>query len=121
MAARAANEPAFVDGEAASNIAVLRSIIGDADEPTGLRALEGVDDIDLVAIPDLWTMCADGSGFIDLDTGRHVQSAAIAFAEHSGSIAILDPPPGMLPAGASEWRANVAGYDTPFACLTTRG
>ena len=117
MATRAAYEPAFVDGAAASEVAVLRSIIGDADEPTGLRALEGVDDIDLVAIPDLWTMCADGSGRIDLDTGRHVQSAAIAFAERSGSIAILDPPPGLSPAIAHEWRTDDAGYDTPFACL----
>ena len=49
---------------------------------------------------------------------RDLQGKMIAHAEVvGGRMAILDPPPGLLPQDILEWRMNTAGYDSKMAAL----
>ena len=49
---------------------------------------------------------------------RDVQGKLIAHCESAGDrMAILDPPPDLLPQEILEWRMNTAGYDSKFAAL----
>ena len=68
----------------------------------------------MVCVPDLMTLAADG----DDAQVRDVQGKMIAHCESVGDrMAILDPPPGLLPQEVLEWRMNTAGYDSKFATL----
>ena len=67
--------------------------IGDAADRTGFSGLEAVDEVTMVAVPDL--MAALEQGAIDLETVKAVQLGVIAHCELMGDrMAILDPPPG---------------------------
>jgi phage tail sheath protein FI len=90
--------------------------VGDVAERTGFGGLEAVDDITMVAAPDL--MSAYHRGAIDLETVQAVQLAMIAHCELMGDrMAILDPPPGLSPQQVKEWRMDKAGYDSKYAAL----
>ncbi|MBM9506702.1 phage tail sheath family protein [Actinacidiphila acididurans] len=93
-----------------------RSYTGDADERTGVAGLEAVEDITMVAAPDL--MSAYRSGRIDLETLMAVQHAIVTHCELMGDrIAILDPPPEYGPRQVKVWREETAGFDSRFAAL----
>ncbi|BCJ56890.1 phage tail sheath family protein [Micromonospora endophytica] len=90
--------------------------VGDAAERTGFGGLEAVDEVTMVAVPDL--MGAYQRGAIDLDSVKTVQSAMIAHCELMGDrMAILDPPPALSPQQVREWRTDQAGYDSKYAAL----
>jgi uncharacterized protein len=90
--------------------------VGDVAERTGFGGLEAVDDITMVAAPDL--MSAYQRGAIDLETVQAVQLAMIAHCELMGDrMAILDPPPGLSPQQVKEWRVDKAMYDSRYAAL----
>jgi len=90
--------------------------VGDAAERTGFGGLEAVEDVTMVAVPDL--MGAYQRGAIDLESVKAVQSAMIAHCELMGDrMAILDPPPGLSPQQVKEWRTDQAGYDSKYAAL----
>jgi phage tail sheath protein FI len=90
--------------------------VGDAAERTGFSGLEAIDDVTMVAVPDL--MAAYEQGAIDLETVQAVQLSVIAHCELMGDrMAILDPPPGLSPQQVKEWRVDGAGYDSKFATL----
>jgi phage tail sheath protein FI len=90
--------------------------VGDAAERTGFSGLEAIDEVTMVAVPDL--MAAYEQGAIDLETVQAVQLAVIAHCELMGDrMAILDPPPGLSPQQVKEWRVDGAGYDSKFASL----
>jgi phage tail sheath protein FI len=90
--------------------------VGDVSERTGFGGLEAVDEITMVAAPDL--MSAYHRGAIDLEAVQAVQLAMIAHCELMGDrMAILDPPPGLSPQQAKEWRVDKAGYDSKYAAL----
>jgi uncharacterized protein len=90
--------------------------VGDAADRTGFSGLEAIDEVTMVAVPDL--MAAYEKGAIDLETVQAVQLAVIAHCELMGDrMAILDPPPGMSPQQVKEWRVDGAGYDSKFATL----
>jgi hypothetical protein len=49
---------------------------------------------------------------------RDIQGKMLAHAENAKDrIAILDPPPDLLPQDVLEWRMSTAGYDSKFATL----
>jgi len=103
-------QPVVLDGLAASDY------IGDSADRTGFSGLEEVEEVTMVAIPDL--MAAFQQGAIDLKTVKAVQLAMIAHCELMGDrMAILDPPPELSAQGVVEWRRNDAGYDSKFAAL----
>ncbi|MFF3852930.1 phage tail sheath family protein [Micromonospora sp. NPDC002575] len=90
--------------------------VGDAAERTGFGGLEAVDEVTMVAVPDL--MGAYQRGAIDLESVKAVQTAVIAHCELMGDrMAILDPPPGLSPQQVKEWRTDQAGYDSKYATL----
>jgi len=89
--------------------------VGDAAERTGFCGLEAVEEVTMVAVPDL--ISAYQAGALDLDTVKAVQLAQIAHCEKMGRMAILDCPPGMNAQQVKEWRVDQAGYDSKDAVL----
>ena len=90
--------------------------VGDVADRTGFGGLETVDEITMLAVPDL--MSAYQQGVLDLEGVQAVQLGMIAHCELMGDrIAILDPPPGLNAQQVKEWRIDKAGYDSAFAAL----
>jgi hypothetical protein len=90
--------------------------IGSSADRTGFGGLEAVDEITMLACPDL--MAAYQNGLIDLEGVQAVQLAMIAHCESMGDrLAILDPPPGLNAQQIKEWRVDKAGYDSKYAVL----
>ncbi len=90
--------------------------VGNAADRTGFSGLEAVDEVTMVAVPDL--MSAYQQGEIDLEMVQTVQLAIIAHCEQMGDrVAILDAPPGLNAQQVKEWRVEQAGYDSKYAAL----
>ncbi|GAA2775697.1 phage tail sheath family protein [Streptomyces showdoensis] len=90
--------------------------VGDADARTGFAGLETIDEITMVAVPDL--MSAYQRGDIDAEGVRTVQLAVISHCEQMGDrVAVLDAPPGLSAQQVRHWRNEEAGYDSRFATL----
>jgi len=90
--------------------------VGDVSERTGFGGLEAIDEVTMVAVPDL--MSAYKRGMVDMETVKSVQLAMIAHCEQMGDrMAIIDPPPGLSPQQISEWRTDLAGYDSKYAAM----
>lgn len=90
--------------------------VGDAEARTGFAGLESIDEITMVAVPDL--MSAFQRGDIDAEGVRTVQLAVISHCEQMGDrVAILDAPPGLSAQQVRAWRNDEAGYDSRYATL----
>jgi phage tail sheath protein FI len=90
--------------------------VGDPDRRTGIGGLEAVEDVTMVAVPDL--MSAYQRGLLDLDAVIAVQNALITHCELMGDrVAILDPPPGLSPQQVKSWRTDRANFDSKYATL----
>jgi Bacteriophage tail sheath protein len=90
--------------------------VGSAADRTGFAGLEAVDNVTMLAVPDL--MAAYNQGAIDMETVKAVQLAMIAHCElMADRVAILDPPPNHNAQQIREWRRDKAGYDSKYATL----
>ncbi|MFK0256219.1 phage tail sheath family protein [Streptomyces sp. NPDC090445] len=90
--------------------------LGDSADRTGFGGLEAVDEISMVAVPDL--MAAYQHGAIDLEAVKAVQLGLIAHCELMGDrVAIIDPPPGLNARDIRVWRQETANYDSKYAAL----
>ncbi|WP_333771133.1 phage tail sheath family protein [Streptomyces sp. IBSBF 2435] len=90
--------------------------VGDASARTGFSGLEAIDEVTMVAVPDL--MSAYQRGDIDDEGVRTVQLAVISHCEQMGDrVAVLDTPPGFTAQQARTWRMDEAGYDSRYATL----
>jgi phage tail sheath protein FI len=88
---------------------------GDPAERTSIGGLEAVDEVTMLAAPDL--MGSYQSGELDLEGVQAVQRAMYEFCERNKyCFAILDAPPGLNPQAVKEWRLS-ANYDTKYAAL----
>ncbi|MCB0912492.1 MAG: phage tail sheath family protein [Propionibacteriaceae bacterium] len=97
---------------AAAEPAVLA---GSEAERTGYEGLAIADDVTIVAVPDLVTVTTRPDGSLDMEAYLAFQAGLADWAAASGKrMAILDPPPGLTPTGAAEWRDRL-GKDTAFA------
>jgi phage tail sheath protein FI len=89
---------------------------GDVAERTGVGALEALDDVTMVCVPDL--MSTPPGEKLDLDKVKAVQTALIAHCQNMGDrVAILDAPPNATPQEIKDWRMNVTGFDSSYAAL----
>src|SRR5215472_1856667 len=91
--------------------------VGFSEGPGARRALAALDEIDeigLVALPDLMMMPDLSSSFREAEIFA-VQSAVVAHCERRRDrFAILDPPPGCGPEQVREWRRR---FDSKYAAL----
>ncbi|MFF1376086.1 phage tail sheath family protein [Streptomyces sp. NPDC058308] len=104
----------------ASNGAVSRvetaQFIGDSADRTGFGGLEALDEVNMVAVPDL--MAAYQQGLIDEEQVKAVQLGLISHCELMGDrMAIIDPPPSLNARQVRQWRQEGAGYDSRYAAL----
>ena len=89
---------------------------GDTDARSGLAGLEAVDEITMVAAPDL--MGAYQQGALSLEDVKAAQLAMISHCEQMADrMAILDPPPDLTAQQMRTWRQDTAGYDSKFAAV----
>ncbi|MBT2448960.1 phage tail sheath family protein [Streptomyces sp. ISL-43] len=92
------------------------SYVGSSDDRTGFGGLETVDEITMLAVPDV--MSAYEQGAIDAEGVKAVQLAMIAHCELMGNrVAIIDPLPDLSPQRVKDWRMTGAGYDSKYAAL----
>jgi hypothetical protein len=90
--------------------------VGNSSDRTGFAGLEAVDDITMLAVPDLMTVYEQG--MIDMEGLKAVQLAMLAHCELMGDrVAILDAPPGLNAQQVKEWRVDKAGYDSKYGTL----
>ncbi|MFF3502318.1 phage tail sheath subtilisin-like domain-containing protein [Streptomyces sp. NPDC003247] len=117
LAAPAVGSPAApAAGEEPAQTAGPAQYLGDSADRTGFGGLEAVDEISMVAVPDL--MAAYQRGAIDLEAVKAVQLGLIAHCELMGDrVAIIDPPPGLNARQIRVWRQETAGYDSKYAAL----
>ncbi|MEV5982902.1 phage tail sheath subtilisin-like domain-containing protein [Streptomyces sp. NPDC052114] len=104
----------------ASNGAVAHvetaQFIGDSADRTGFGGLEALDEVNMVAVPDL--MGAYQQGLIDAEQVKAVQLGLISHCELMGDrMAIIDPPPSLNARQVRQWRQELAGYDSRYAAL----
>jgi uncharacterized protein len=87
---------------------------GDVAQRQGIGGLAAVDEITMLVVPDAVNFARNGD-----DTAfRDLQGKMIAHCENLGDrMAILDPPPNLIPADLYEWRMNRAGYDSKMAAF----
>ncbi|MFD0211168.1 phage tail sheath family protein [Streptomyces hirsutus] len=110
--------PAAPAANGAGEVARLNpaEYVGDAAARTGFGGLETIDEITMVAVPDL--MSAYQRGDIDAEGVRTVQLAVISHCEQMGDrVAVLDTPPGLGAQQVRTWRNDEAGYDSRYATL----
>src|SRR5207245_3289416 len=87
--------------------------VGNSADRPGSAWLEAIDNVTMLAVPDL--MAAYQNGMIDADQVKAVQLAMIAHCELMGDrVAILDAPPGLNAQQIREWRVDKAGYDSKY-------
>lgn len=110
-----APEPAPVERDATVRVGPAE-YLGDSADRTGFGGLEAVDEISMVAVPDL--MAAYQRGAIDMEAVKAVQLGLIAHCELMGDrVAIIDPPPSLNAQQIRGWRQETAGYDSKYAAL----
>ncbi|MEV7090550.1 phage tail sheath subtilisin-like domain-containing protein [Streptomyces sp. NPDC093085] len=103
------------DGVVAPTVEIA-DYIGDSSDRTGFGGLEAVDEVSMVAVPDL--MAAYQRGAIDLESVKAVQLGLIAHCELMGDrVAIIDPPPGLNARQVRVWRQETSNYDSKYAAL----
>ncbi|WNF01116.1 phage tail sheath subtilisin-like domain-containing protein [Streptomyces luomodiensis] len=110
--------PATPGGSGSGDVVRLdpAEYVGDAAARTGFGGLETIDEITMVAVPDL--MSAYERGALDAEGVRTVQLAVIAHCEQMGDrVAVLDPPPRLSAQQVRAWRNDEAGYDSRYAAL----
>lgn len=90
--------------------------LGDPEARTGFGGLESIDEITMVAAPDL--MSAHQRGMIDREGVKTVQLAMISHCEQMADrVAVLDTLPGLSAQQVRTWRLDEAGYDSRYAAL----
>ena len=90
--------------------------VGTSADRTGFGGLEAVDEVTMLAVPDL--MAAYQQGVVDLEGVQAVHAAMLAHCELMGDrVAILDAPPGLNAQQVKEWRVDKTAYDSKYASL----
>jgi uncharacterized protein len=115
--APASGKTSLVGGGAAMAVQVAPDdYAGNAADRTGFAGLEAVDEVTMLAAPDV--MALYQQGVIDLEGLQAIQLAMLAHCELMGDrLAILDAPPAYNAQQVKEWRMDKAGYDSKYGAL----
>jgi phage tail sheath protein FI len=90
--------------------------VGNSADRTGFGGLEAIDNVTMLAVPDL--MAALQNGNLSAEDVKAVQLAMIAHCElMADRVAILDTPPGLNAQQVKDWRMDVTGYDSKYATM----
>jgi phage tail sheath protein FI len=112
----AAGAYALAGGEITALAVAAPQFEGNAAKREGIGALEALEDVTMVCVPDL--MSGFQRGDLDLEGVKAVQTALLNHCERMKyRFAILDAPPGMSPQELGDWRQEGAGYDSKFGAL----
>jgi phage tail sheath protein FI len=107
---------ALAGGEMKALTVTSAEFEGDAAKREGLGALEALDDVTMIAVPDLMTSYLKGD--IPLEGVKAVQGALLDHCERlKYRFAVLDAPPKLSPQEVAEWRLETAGYDSKFGAV----
>ena len=91
-------------------------VIGDSSKRSGFTAFETLEEITMIAAPDV--VIAHQAGLIDDGAVKAIQAGMLAHCELMGNrMAILDTPGGLNAQAASTWRANTTGFDSKFGVM----
>jgi uncharacterized protein len=102
-------------GEIETTALTVADYRGEVAERTGIGGLTPIDDVTMVAVPDL--MQSYQSDEMSLQDVQAVQQALYEHCEQAKyCFAILDSPPDLGPQEALAWRMS-ANYDTKYAAL----
>jgi uncharacterized protein len=109
-------EVAMATPPAAPQKVAPSAYVGNSADRTGFGGLEAIDNVTMLAVPDLIAALAQGS--ISRDDVKAVQLAMIAHCElMADRVAILDTPPGMNAQQVKDWRMDFTGYDSKYATM----
>ena len=90
--------------------------LGDVTARSGIAGLEALDDVTIVAVPDL--VAAYEAGQIDADGFKAVQSALITHCEtQKDRVAILDTPRGLNAQQVLEWVKEKTQFSSAYATM----
>jgi Bacteriophage tail sheath protein len=90
--------------------------LGDATARTGIAGLEAIDNVTMVAVPDL--MAAYEAGHVDLNAVKAVQGKLIEHCETmKDRMAILDAPKGLNAQQVREWVRERAQFNSAYATV----
>lgn len=93
-----------------------QAFVGSTSDRSGIAGLEAVDEVTMLAVPDLMSCLRAGS--LDHDGVKAVQLAMIAHCELMGDrVAVLDTPPDLNAQAVRAWRVDEVGYDSKYAAL----
>lgn len=110
-----AGEYALQGGKIETMALTVAAYRGEVAARTGLGGLTPVDEVTMVAVPDL--MQSLQSGELSLQDVQAVQQALYEHCEQSKySFAILDCPPDLGPQEMLQWRQS-SNYDSKYAAL----
>ncbi|MFF4409960.1 phage tail sheath family protein [Streptomyces sp. NPDC001404] len=99
-----------------AEVSAVGRYVGDVAKRSGLSGLEAIEEVTMLAAPDL--MAAYQQGALDREQVKAIQLAMINHCENMANrMAIIDPLPEMLPAEVHDWRQNEAGFDSKYAAL----
>lgn len=105
-------------GKYALTKATQKHLQGDPTKREGLGGLEALDDVTMVACPDLMSVCQKGDDNSYLTGIKAIQTAMLEHCEQMKyRFAILDAPLGMSPQEIENWRFKEAMYDSKFGAL----
>lgn len=112
----AAGSYALAGGEMKALTVSAPQFEGDVAKREGIGALEALDDVTMISVPDLMTSFQRGD--TTLEGVKAVQTALLGHCEKMKyRFAILDSPPDMTPQEIANWRMEQAGYDSKFGAL----
>jgi hypothetical protein len=90
--------------------------LGDVTQRTGIESLATIDNVTMIAAPDL--VAAYEAGHIDLDGVKAVQTALIDHCEAMRDrMVILDTPKGLSAQQVREWVREKAQFSSPYATV----
>src|SRR5205814_4413885 len=109
-----APKPATAD--ALKQQGVTKLFTGNAADRTGIAGLEAIDEVTLLACPDI--VAAYSMGAASEDDVKAVQTAMFNHCEMmKDRFAILDMPAGLNAQGAIAWRKGKMNFDTKYAAM----